>query len=172
MGVNRAARRPHDHLRACKSAVVSSEQSGETTALFYWGIMTSKVVVNTKKLNSILKSVDGDVGKVIRSMGFAVERKAKMLAPVDTGALRSSIYTRTPDGHQMPDVATDSARVPLPKSKSKIGVTVGPSVEYGVFVEFGTTTKAAQPYLTPAIRDVTINFEHFAGDLGKAVSGG
>jgi len=60
------------------------------------------------------------------------KRDAQILAPVDTGALRSSITgttTRTIDG--------------------AVG-EVGPTVEYGIYVELGTSTQPGQPFLGPA----------------------
>lgn len=57
-----------------------------------------------------------------------IERDAKLNAPVDTGALRSSIST--------------TAR----------GLTaeIGPTVDYAQFVEEGTSRQAPQPYMRPA----------------------
>lgn len=54
---------------------------------------------------------------------------AKQLCPVDTGLLKQSIGAD-------------------PVSASKI--RVGTSVEYGKFVEYGTSRSPAQPFLTPA----------------------
>lgn len=66
--------------------------------------------------------------KLVKETAFAIEGQAKMLAPVDTGALRASIiaivkglYARVQDG-----------------------------VEYGIFQELGTSRMAAQPFMTPA----------------------
>lgn len=59
-----------------------------------------------------------------------VETYAKVLAPVDTGALRNSIM--------VDEVTPDRA-------------IIGPHVEYAEHVEFGTTRMAAQPYLRPAL---------------------
>lgn len=57
---------------------------------------------------------------------------AQAVAPVDTGDLRRSIgYTVT---------ATDGA----------VTADVGPTVDYGAYVEFGTSRQSPQPYLTPA----------------------
>ena len=57
-----------------------------------------------------------------------IEREAKLRAPVDTGALRGSISVD-----------------PIP-----MGADVGPHVDYGAYVEFGTVNTPAQPYLVPA----------------------
>lgn len=62
-------------------------------------------------------------------LGLQIQNYARLLAPVDTGRLRSSI------------TATKGDRV----------VTIGTNVEYAAFVEFGTRYMAAQPFLRPAI---------------------
>lgn len=67
---------------------------------------------------------------------------ARSRAPVDTGALRSSI---------------ESVSVEAGKSAE---VQVG--VEYGAYVEYGTYKMAAQPYLSPA-------FEAHAKELGLEI---
>lgn len=59
-----------------------------------------------------------------------VETHAKVLCPVDTGALRNSI---------MVDEATPDRAV------------IAPHTDYAEHVEFGTSRMAAQPYLRPAL---------------------
>lgn len=63
-----------------------------------------------------------------------VETYAKVLAPVDTGALRNSIM--------VDEVTPDRA-------------IIAPHTEYAEHVEFGTTRMAAQPYLRPALDEHT-----------------
>jgi len=59
-----------------------------------------------------------------------IKNQAKGLTPVDTGLLRSSI---------------DSGEV------DSFTAYVGTDTEYAPDVEFGTKTKAAQPFLRPAV---------------------
>jgi HK97 gp10 family phage protein len=61
---------------------------------------------------------------------FDILRDAITAVPVDTGFLRSSVGV---------DIDGDS-----------LGGEVGPTAEYGAFVELGTTRMAPQPYLGPA----------------------
>jgi HK97 gp10 family phage protein len=63
---------------------------------------------------------------------------AKQLCPVDTGNLQSSL-----------------GAVPV----SSTVVQVGTAVEYGKYVEFGTSQQSAQPFLTPAVAQATDTFE-------------
>lgn len=63
-----------------------------------------------------------------------IERDAKVMSPVDTGNLRSSIGTSIAGS---PSTGTVSAEI-------------GPTAHYGLYVEAGTSRMAAQPYLYPA----------------------
>ncbi|MFC0623233.1 HK97-gp10 family putative phage morphogenesis protein [Kribbella deserti] len=67
--------------------------------------------------------------KAIAKTAHDIEAAAKVLAPVDTGNLRNSISS---------DVSVLSAEI-------------GPTVEYGAYVEFGTSRMGPQPYLNPAL---------------------
>lgn len=67
---------------------------------------------------------------IVAKSGTDIVADAKILAPVDTGNLASSIGM---------DFDSDG-----------LGVTAGPTAEYGEFVEKGTSKMAAQPYMGPA----------------------
>ena len=133
------------------------------------------VEIDTKKLNEILKALPGNRDKAVRAIAFSIEGKAKVKTPVDTGALRSSIYVRTAQGDfssrtansgppLLPEKADPNlARETLPSVKPGEAV-IGPSVEYGIHVEFGTSKQAAQPYLGPAVTEAARELEeHFKG---------
>lgn len=66
-----------------------------------------------------------------------LEAAAKQRAPVDTGFLRSSI-TRDIQG---------------------LTATIGPTANYGVYVEMGTSRMRPQPYMAPALADVVPTVE-------------
>jgi len=118
------------------------------------------VEVDTRKLNRLIRKIPGNVADAVASVAFAIEREAKINAPVDTGALRNSIYTRIgrTGGSMVADwvVSPDSDAVvwELPQPENETTAYIGPSVEYGVYVELGTSKQAAQPYLTPAVNSV------------------
>lgn len=67
----------------------------------------------------------------LEKVGLMAERNAKLACPVDTGRLRGSI-SHTHD-----------------KNTSYVGT----NVEYAPYVEMGTKSTKAQPYLKPAIAD-------------------
>ncbi|MFC0673549.1 HK97-gp10 family putative phage morphogenesis protein [Brachybacterium hainanense] len=79
---------------------------------------------------------------------------AQARAPVDTGALRNSITTAT-QGNQ--DYAIGE---------------VGPTVNYGGFVENGASQQRAQPYLRPATDAVIPGYEAALTRLGAEIIGG
>lgn len=74
--------------------------------------------------------VEGLAGQVVRKTAADVQADAQSRAPVDTGALRSSIGVT---------------------SRGALSATVSPSVNYSHYVEFGTSRMAPQPYLFPAL---------------------
>lgn len=88
-------------------------------------------------------------GDVVIVTAAAIQRDAKLLAPVDTGFLRSSI-TR------------ESTRTTYGASSE-----IGPEANYGRFVEEGTWRTGAQPYMTPAAER---NTEPFVEALAQVAS--
>ena len=81
------------------------------------------------KLLDVNSSLSINVNKAIMDGGFLVERDAKKRCPVDTGRLRSSINTR---------------------KTGNLEVTVMDGVDYGKFIEYGTSKMRAQPFMRPA----------------------
>lgn len=115
--------------------------------------MAGRVTSDTTRLNNIIRHSDRNNRRFLKALGFAVEAKAKNKAPKDLGNLTNSIYTKTPDSGDMPIIADELEREELP-DPSKDSVYVGPSVEYGIHQEIGTTIMQAQPYMIPALREV------------------
>lgn len=91
-----------------------------------------------RALSSRLATAGPRVGAVgaaaLRKTALDIEADAKVLAPVDTGALRNSI------SH---DFAGDGRN-------GSMTAEIGPTVDYGIYQEFGTSVMAPQPYLGPA----------------------
>ena len=85
-------------------------------------------------ISADLKNWEGitleEAKRALLRCGFAVEKEAKKLAPVDTGTLRASIHTEQPEDDM---------------------VVVMDGVAYGVFLEYGTSKMKAQPFLRPAV---------------------
>lgn len=79
-------------------------------------------------------------GDVVIKVAADIQRDAKTLAPVDTGALRGSITHTTT------------------RRTYDVSAEIGPEVNYGRYVEEGTSRMAAQPYMTPALERNTDQF--------------
>ena len=74
-----------------------------------------------------------ELGVALEKIGLMAEGYAKAMCPVDTGRLRDSI-THMVDGGEK-------------------SVCIGTNVEYGPFVELGTSKRVAKPFLRPAAND-------------------
>lgn len=90
-----------------------------------------------RRLSRDLRSAGDKAGPlvslVVRKAALDTERDAKTAAPVDTGNLRSSITTDVTD------------------TGTSVSAEVGPTANYGLFVEVGTSRMAAQPFMGPAL---------------------
>ena len=75
-------------------------------------------------------AINSAIAKAITMIGQQAEGYAKLMCPVDTGRLRNSI-TNQIDLHEN-------------------AVYIGTNVEYGPYVELGTSRRHPQPYLKPA----------------------
>ena len=112
--------------------------------------------IDTSQLNALTAALVASEAKVKTMAGMAVaktaldcEAAAKRHAPVDTGALRNSIGT---------SIAAD-----------RMSAEIGPTVNYGAYVEFGTSRMAAQPYMGPAMDEVTPGFVSAMEQIGKGL---
>lgn len=116
-----------------------------------------KSELNLGWLDGVRDRAVKELDAAVRATAFAVEGSAKQGAPVDTGALRASIYTVTSQGSgggkaaavasaRRPDQAFDSGGEVKPLTAL---VVVG--AQYGVHLEYGTVHMPAQPYLYPAL---------------------
>lgn len=84
--------------------------------------------------------------EVVRS-GLRVEKRAKQLAPFDTGWLSDSIYSY---------------------GSGRLRTTIISPADYSIYVEEGTRYMAAQPFLFPAIKE---EFPVFMKNMQKIVRG-
>ena len=76
----------------------------------------------------ILEAFEQATARGLEKIGLTAEGYAKRNAPVDTGRLRNSI-THEVDGQE---------------------VYIGSNVKYAPYVELGTSTQKARPFLKPA----------------------
>ena len=88
----------------------------------------------TVKLDPRWRQVEEKVNAALKIAAFSVERKGKEKSPIDTGANRDSIFVAEVD---------DIGGAPAYR--------IGPTTEYGPFLEFGTSKMPARPYMIPAL---------------------
>lgn len=100
-----------------------------------------------QNLNNASRQVMPRARQAMKKALGDISAGAKNHAPVDTGALRNSISSQT-QGNQ------DFARG-----------EVGPTVNYGGYVERGTSRTRAQPYLRPATDAVLPGYEQALGQI-------
>lgn len=99
-------------------------------------------------LPRIASRIEKALSNLVRKHAFAIEAKAKGLAPVDTGLLRNSIQTKI-DG--------------------PLKATVGTNVEYAPYQEFGTRHQKGKPFLTPAADEQKKEFEKDVRNLERSL---
>ena len=103
------------------------------------------------RLEASSRDVARQAGRLLRETAVNVEASAKQFAPVRTGTLRRSIH------HEV-DQAPGGAEA-----------VIGTNVEYGPFVEHGTSRMAPRAFLGPALDRHAPEFEtslrRLAGDL-------
>jgi HK97 gp10 family phage protein len=98
----------------------------------------ARVTLETKILDSIIAECDKEAAAIVKAGAFAVEGQAKTKAPVDTGALKSSLEAE--------------------ENGSPLRWWVHDGVEYGIYQELGTSKMSAQPFLVPAVEAVRDNW--------------
>lgn len=93
---------------------------------------------------------------VLKKTAIDIEANAKAIAPVDFGNLKRSI------GHS--DMRFLSA--------TNLAVEIGPTVDYGGYVEHGTSTQAPQAYMGPSLDRHSGPFEQAMQQIGLEAAGG
>lgn len=85
-------------------------------------------------------------GAAVRKSAADLEAQAKTLAPVDTGNLRASIGTTM---------------------HGPLDAEVGPTADYGLYLEYGTSKMGPRPYMNPATDRVEPGFVAAMGRIAE-----
>lgn len=88
------------------------------------------VTLDTRRLDMIINRLPRESERLVRAGASQVMAAATAKAPIDTGALASSIHV---------------------EKKQPLLCWVGDGVEYGIYQELGTSRMSAQPFMTPAV---------------------
>ncbi len=106
------------------------------------------VYLDTSVLDRMTAEIRPKASETVNKYGLAITSQAAQGAPVDTGALRSSITSES-------------------KMTGDMTFTIQDGVEYGVFQELGTYKMAAQPFLIPALEAWAQRFLNAFAELFK-----
>jgi HK97 gp10 family phage protein len=118
--------------------------------------------------------------QLVKKAAFDVEAAAKGRAAVDTGFMRSAIYTVTPDarfntgGHSTYGQGISGAGKLEPEIEhppNDLTAYVVAGAEYSIYVEDGTRYMVAQPFMAPAAEDVRPSFEMAFAKLEEYLKG-
>jgi len=109
------------------------------------GSFVKVVKLEKRRLDALRGSAKWNLTRMVKDMAEDIQRIAQQLAPIDTGALVSSI--------EIFEGATGVFNVV--GGTYVISIAVGSRLEYAAFVELGTSRQAAQPYMLPAFEMVT-----------------
>jgi hypothetical protein len=132
----------------------------------------TSVTLKLDKFDITQKNIREGVANGIEALAFAIQEQAQQniqdVGAIDTGAMRSSVYTKTrhsdsrdkaiadavamgksstaksPKGHAVP-IAGEGTQI-----DGDLEAKVGVGVEYGIYVEMGTGSMGARPFLIPA----------------------
>jgi HK97 gp10 family phage protein len=100
--------------------------------------MQATVRVVSNDIPRLPAELRGAVADQVARSSYEVQARAQAVIPVKTGTLRRSIHVVFEQGG--------------------LRGIIGPSVDYGVFVELGTRRMAARPYMRPAAAFVLPRF--------------
>lgn len=103
------------------------------------------------RIPQVRAAIAAAAARGVQRAGSYVVDLARQLCPVDTGALRSSIRLE-----------------PAQPALRMVVYAGGGRVDYAAYVEYGTSASAAQPFLTPAARAISVRREVIA-EIRKAV---
>lgn len=114
--------------------------------------------IDVTGLDDLANRLESELAKAVAASAFLIESHAKLAAPVDTGALRASIYTSTWNGSQWSGAAASASALrsgvtilaDIGKPSSNLEAIVAVGVHYAAHVEYGTFRQAGRFYLRNA----------------------
>jgi hypothetical protein len=147
--------------------------------------MATRVVIVFDNIPVVAQRLHGAVAKLVKTAAFNVETRAKNHATVDTGAMKSAIYTVTREGSWRGgdpggyESATAEALSLNPKAEMQDEeprperdtlAIVHAGMNYSVYVEYGTGKMAAKPFMAPAAAEEQPRLQQALGVLARELS--
>jgi hypothetical protein len=134
--------------------------------------LASSLVI-TVPFNQLLLLIPGmyaEADKRLFTLGEAVRDAAHAMAPYQTGALAEGIYVTAPGQSTYGEAAgtAESLRPGHVIGEGDIGpheAIIGPSVDYGIEIEYGSIHNPAEPYMVPAAEAVRPTAGEYFKDL-------
>lgn len=125
-----------------------------------------------RALSADLTAAGRQVGQrarqVIRKTAYDIEGDAKRMAPRDP-ARPPKDPSRKVTGNLRNSISHSDLRIGI---TGNLSVDIGPTAAYGEFLELGTSTMAARPFMGPAADRHTPSFEAAMQQLGAEAIGG
>ena len=120
--------------------------------------------MNFNHFDQVAQGLYDALGDVVSKTAFDIEALAAANAPVDTGFLKSSIYTVTDKSSDYGQAGQpshkDSYLLPeIAQPEDQFTAYVGVGANYGIYLEMGTVHQSAQPYRAPATQACEGSFE-------------
>ena len=132
--------------------------------------------VNVKALRDLEKRLQDGLADAVSKAAFKIQADAQAMAPVDTGALRASIFTITyrtngkagalAQARALNPDAREARFTDLPESVFEAFVVVG--VEYGIYQELGAGGRPGKFYVT---QSGARNRDWFMNEVRNAMRG-
>lgn len=142
--------------------------------------MSAEIIITVDNFDLAKKQVREGVDRAVRALAFGIQAAAmdhirqypESIRPIDTGAMLNSIYVTTSDSDGRVDAIANATAagsrpgiksgmtnpatpgIPSDFGKKIMEAKVAVLVEYGVYVEEGTSRMAGRPFLKPAFGDV------------------
>lgn len=141
------------------------------------GSITATIVLRSNNIGRFLEHLNQNMHQIVDAAATDIQTRASQIAPVDTGALRNSIYVNNGDSSDYGQrvstaqslnrdmIALDEITPEFvisvstsPSDNAYISV-VGVAADYGLFQELGTVHHRAQPFMLPSALGVQGDFE-------------
>ncbi len=137
--------------------------------------MSASVEINSAVCDKLIATLEDEADKVVRKFAFKIQAESQMAAPVDTGALRNSAFTKTSQGSSYQGAAATAKRKnpnarideDISEDVEKGEAIIAYPMEYAIYVEMGTSKMPARSFLTSAAESNNEPFSQALKDLVK-----